>query len=82
MINIRKGRYVVAIIFFIIKNEPSQGISPHFHIAEIRRGQIKLGTNNHISFGEKGQEIKFQMSAVVTSWLEFTGMMKKKKVYP
>lgn len=58
-----------------VKNTPAIGISSHLHIAQVKRGKIIIGPNNHITFDDKGNKIPFVMPKVATSWKEFKSRM-------
>lgn len=63
-----------------VGNDPTPGISSHFHIAEVRRGVIRVGTNDHSNFDNDGKEINFRMPKVATNWQEFKQIMENEGV--
>jgi len=63
-----------------VKNNPEKGLSSHFHTAEVRRGKISFGTNDHSGFDAEGSEVKFKMPEVATNWTEFKEKMKQQGI--
>lgn len=61
-----------------VKNNPSPGISKHFHIYTVRRGTILLTNSNHEEFPNIGLSKKIEMPKVATNWTEFIEILKKK----
>lgn len=74
------GRALGISLSLDVKNNPSLGISSHFFMAEVRRGKILLGNNDHIAFDKNGSEKKIVMPKVANSWDEFVKIMKGKGV--
>ncbi len=60
----------------IEKNVP--GISGHFHVCEVRRGNITIGPNDHTEYSTSGKEIIFKMpEKIATNWTEFKKIAKE-----
>lgn len=61
-----------------VKNNPVAGISPHFHVAIVRRGKMLFGTNNHKSVTRDGLHLNFKMPPVASTWGEFERIIRSK----
>ena len=57
-----------------LSNHPRTGISRHVHMLIIRRGSIRVGTNNENIYPSDGPRIEIRMPAVARGYQEFQAM--------
>lgn len=74
------GQAISMVLSLDVKNYPTPGISPHFHIVIVRRGDGKMlfGTNNHVTHNKDGSKTVFKMPVVASTWREFKQIIKDK----
>jgi hypothetical protein len=58
----------------IVKRQPTAGVSVHFHVCVVRRGEIQLHPNDENIYTPDNQKIEFRMPPVARSFSEFRRM--------
>jgi hypothetical protein len=57
-----------------IRDQPTEGISPHLHLCVVHRGRFIVSNSDHTRFPPGGPEIEVRMPLVARSWSEFVTM--------
>jgi hypothetical protein len=66
------------ILSSMLSREPLDGVSPHLHLCEVRRGEIRIGTNDRTTYPpNNGPVIEFKMPPVANSPAEFDQLAKQ-----
>jgi len=74
------GNALASTLTIDVYNNPRLGVSKHFHVCTVKRGEISLMNNDCTHFPNNGEVEKIRMPRVATSWKEFQDMMKDSKV--
>lgn len=60
--------------------QDAPGISKHFHICLVKRGEISILPNDHTTIPQDGPQIEIRMPPTVAGWSDFVKVMKSRGI--